>query len=69
MVTKKRNRTPQLNVYFSAHEQRFLEKLIMASQKYKISESRLAAMAMKNGLHEAVKELDTQKTRAEKIEV
>lgn len=61
--SKKRAVSPTINIYFSSHERSLLEKFLMIAQKYGIPESRLGVMALRNGLKEAVKELDTQETK------
>ena len=63
MPKVKRAYTPALNIYFSKHETSFLENFAKLAQKYKIPESRLGLLALRKGLKEAVKELDTQETK------
>ena len=67
MPKAKRAYTPALNIYFSKHETSFLESFIMIAQKYKIPESRLGLLALRKGLREAVKELDTQETKVKEL--
>ena len=64
-ASKKRTVSPTINIYFSTHERGLLEKFLMIAQKYGIPESRLGVMALRNGLKEAVRELDTQETKTD----
>ena len=67
MPKVKRAYTPALNIYFSKHETSFLEKFAKIAEKYKIPESRLGLLALRKGLKEAVKELDTQETKIQEL--
>ena len=60
---------PKINVYFGRYDRQLLEKFVMIAQKYNIAESRLGVMALRKGLKEVVKELDTQETKTKLIDV
>jgi hypothetical protein len=59
---------PKVNIYFGRYDKQLLEKFIKVAQKYNIAESRLGVMALRKGLKEVVKELDTQETKTKMID-
>jgi hypothetical protein len=61
--TQGKKKQPLVNIYFAPADRKLLEKFIMVAQKYNLTESKLGAMVIRNGLRETVKELDTQETK------